>query len=388
MPVLLETAPNPLGFIFDPAFITFSTNLIVDGEPTEPNLSLYVQLWSEDKLIVERNVPYRRHDGKVTIDLSNILDVRPEIPTDASINAYGTGIAESSVKKMIVKVEDMYGVVPEIPTGFLTIDGYSFVYGGSRYWYGFGPDYVSEGFFLLHGFVDFRGNTVVKELRKSQPEYLYMLGISGTPPSISYEIQYTDGTTSGSIPGGTVTLPAYKVSWINVGWDAVNMDAVVDPLKTVNLYSVTIGTKTVHYHLDDHDLDDDEYIIYDNGSGGCEVLRCSGRHSADVEVSKSIFKRAIAPGSNHRDGLTSSYGISATESYQYETGYYSKEYINHLRQLIAASNVWYIDRIREKFYKINVTTTRVNLYNLADDLYSLSLKWEYDERPTLSNFNL
>lgn len=388
MPATATLVPHTVIFSKDPAWFEIETSLISGGEPTVANLSLYVKLLEGTDFIVERNIAYSRHNAKAEFDISGIADVGPVPPSDASIDTFVSGVAEGVVKALTIKFEDMHGEPPVVPTAFTTISPFYMVHGASEYWYGFGPGLPQD--VLLHSYLDRTGLQVVKELRKGQPEYLYLFSGTGGAVTTSYEVVYTDGTNA-TAAGSAMTVEEGKVSWINVGWDAVNMDAVVDPDKVVNLYIVKLttgsGVKQVVYHLDDHDTEHDEYILYDNGIGGCEVLRCSGQHELNFGARKDTFVRARSRGTNYRTGLTGNVNAVGAEEMTLNSGYYSKEYCRHLRQLILA-DAWYIDMYRKKFYKINILDTRMKLWNKADDLHYVQFTFSYDYRHSSTTFNI
>lgn len=299
MAATMNMAPKPLNWLNDPMWIEIETDLVSGWEALEPNLSCYVKIEKTDgSFIGEFNAPYDLYTAKTDFDLSGIFEVYPIAPADGSVDTSSQGISDVTTQKLKISFNDMYGEPAVKPVGLTVSSEFVVIYGGTPYWYGNGLVHKSA---LLHSYYDTKGNNAVKELRKWQPEYVYIYSHDGSSVAINVELLYTDGTST-TVSKGSVTCAAGKVSWVNVGWNVLNMDATKDPAKIVNSYIVSFNIngsdESIIYTLDDHDTDYDQYILYDNGLGGCEVLRCSGRHKIGV---KQIRNTSIYPVSGVED---------------------------------------------------------------------------------------
>lgn len=388
----MTLAPKPFNFSQDPMWIEFSTSLISGlGDPDEPNLSLYAQIWmrrnSIESFLTEVNLTYSRITTLTSMDLANITDVEPEPPTDASINSYAWGQLLKPACELKVSFEDMFGSPVEFPSSLQNTPYYWIVYGGTTYYYGIGTGAPTN--FLLHGYVDKFGNLVIKQTRKSQPEYIYFFSAAGGSFSLGVELIYTDGSstlhTLNSVTGQT------GVNFVTCGWDQSGIGAHLDPDLTLGMYRIYItgisGNNSVFYQLDDHDTEYDEYILYDNGIGGCETLRCSGRHQEDFEGTKTLISKPRRRGYTSREGLSGHVNASGADVMKLNTGYIPAAYARHLRQLPLA-NVWYINRPRNKFEKVTIKESSINLVDLGSDLQSIDFTIIFDNRESANNFGI
>ena len=386
-------SPKGISFSKDPIWIEIETALIAAGEATEPNLSCYIRLYKDGVFLNELNSAYDLNTAKTDFDLSGVVRLRPEAPADGSMETFSQGICEHNTCRLDIWMSDMYGDPVEIPTGFTQIIGNMILYGHTPYWYGVGdPLLSSPNFYVLHSYMDMKGYTAIKEIRKSQPEYVYIFARAAGSLAMDVEIIYTDGTND-TASAGTVTMEEGKISWVNCGWDARNMDTIADPAKTVQYYRniFSVGgeaTQTITYALDDHDTPEDEYIMYDNGIGGCEVLRCSGRHQLSVTVRKEYTANSRSRGSNYRDGFSHAYNISGGEKWEMQTGYYNRQYIRHIGQMFLAERCWYLDRERGKFISVTLRQNDVTLVDLDADLHAISFTMEFDRRPAIGTLNI
>jgi hypothetical protein len=385
MALTLVTGPKQTSYNLDPIYIEFETDLIDgSGNPTEPNLSCYIQLFDNGNIISEINAPFDRLTKKCFADLSGAMSVQADLPDDAAIDDFATGVANRARTKLSLAYGEMYGDPVVVPTTLASTDEFYVLHGSSPYWYGLGPNPTPNR--LLHSYITPDGRFAVKEMRVNQPEFVYYFINTGTV-SASWEIEYTDGTTdSGSVPA--LSNEAGAINWANVGFSATGAAAAADDTKSIHLYKVNFsgisGENTLYYHIDDHDTTHDLYICYDNGIGGVEVLRCSGRHEYGVSGSKDIYRKARVIGSNYRDGLTGIASSSGAMEIVLNTGFYNRNYLLHLGHLVISKKVWFIDRSRTKFVSCRIKEDNIKLINEADDLYSTSFTIVFDEKPGVS----
>jgi hypothetical protein len=394
MAATLTLVPKPLNFSKDPMWVEFESSLISGiGDPDEPNLSLYAQIWikrnASDIFLTEVNLTYSRITAKTDMDLSNITDCEPEPPTDASIDAFGFGVVYKPACELQVKYEDMYGDPVEFPSTLNNSAFYWVIYGGTPYYFGNGDGAPSQ--FWLHSFFDKKGKSVIRQTRKSQPEYLYIFSPGSASWTLKCDLIYTDGTlTSHTV--NTVNLQT-GVNWVTVGWDQMNMSANINAAKTLAMYNVYFDQmpmgklKYISFQLDDHDTEYDEYILFDNGIGGCEIVRCSGRHQEDFESQKTIISKPRVRGFTSRDGLTGHTNASGASLWKMNTGWISDAFARHLRQLTLA-DVWYVDRKRGKFEKVTVKENSLKLVDRNEDLHSLEFSIQFDSREAANNFRI
>jgi hypothetical protein len=388
MSLTVNQAPKPVNWSNDPMWMEVETSLIAAGVSSEPNLSLYAKIERNGEFLTELNAPFDLNTALTDFDLSGLDMVKPQPPTDGSMTTFRQGVLTGVSAELHVKIAEMYGDPAVKPTTLTSFGPYVTVYGHTPYWFGNGLTAKSA---LLHSYYDTTGTEAVKELRKGQPEFVYIYSHDGASVAINIEILYTDGTNT-TAAGGSIACTAKKVSWANVGWDAQSCDSIVDTAKVVNSYIVKLTIageeQVLIYALDDHETDYDQYLMYDNGIGGCEVLRCSGRHTIGVEGSKSTVAMARIRGRSYQDGFRHTYNAKGAEAWNMQTGYQNQQYIRHLSQLFLAERVWYIDMFREKFVAVTIKESAARLIDFENDLYNMGFTMLYDDRPSISTFNI
>lgn len=386
----MTMSPNPIVWSKDPIWCEIETDLISGGEASEPNLSCYVQVYNAllSKFIAELNAPYSLFNGKTDFDLSGFDLVEPEAPDDALIGATGTTVCYKAAGIYRLRYNDMFGTPAGLPETLLDSANFAIIYGHTPYWYGIGDTAKDT---LLHSYFTPDGHYAIKEIRKGQDEYVYIHSFSGAALLFYFEIIYTDGSST-TTPNQSWTVAKDYVNCMNIGWNVMNMDTVADATKTVQSYvlHITIGgeDKIIIYALDDHDTEYDEYLLYDNGIGGCEVLRCSGRHTINVESQKEYLTRSRSRGTNFRDGFSAAHNVSGAEVWELNTGYQSDHYMRHIAQLFLAEKVWYIDRLRGKFINVTVRDTGKLLIDKDSGLHSMTFNMRFDDRPALGTLNI
>jgi hypothetical protein len=354
---------------------------------TAPNLTLYARLFKDEVLFTEIKLPYNKFNSKADGDFSGLDLVEPYAPPDAAISAYQSGVIEGITCKLAIEFNDMFGTPPQIP-GVVTYLSRTVIYGHTPYWYGVGPDAKDV---ILHSYIDSKGNFAVKEIRKDQDEFVYIYSQGGAAVPVYFEIIYTDAS-SVSTPTSSVAMAEGKVSYVNIGYNAVNLDNIVDPTKTVQSivahFNINGSDEIITYALDDHDTVYDEYLLYENGIGGCEVVRCSGRHSINVDTKSDFVQKARGRGSNFKDGFAQKYNATGGEVWEMNTGYYNEQYIRHLGQMFLATKVWYIDKVRQKFVSVTIRNNGANLIDFENDLYAIPFTMKFDDRPSLTTFGI
>ena len=389
--------PSPMNFNGDPMYVEIETALMsgtAPYTPDEPNLSCYLEIWQDvagtESKVLTTNLPYSRWNKKAQLDLSNILDLKARVPSRSHITllstTIGSGPADGAAAKVFFKFGDMFGN-PAVPPGTVVVsDKYVVVAGASMYWYGFGTGAAYNT--MLNAMYDINGKVIVKEVRKKQPEYLYFYSnsLSGSV-SVKVNFNYTDGDNNEvtiSAPG----IVSGKVNYVAVGWNQLHLDNHVNGAKTLSFYSITItgiDDSWNYYRLHDHDQETDQYFLFDNGIGGCEVVRVSGYHEINFSGKKEVFVKARARGLDFQTGLSGTYNPQGSEEWKVNTGYITQEYARHLQQM-CLGDCWYIDISRKSFIKCRVVNDSVKLFNYADDNNSIEFTVKFEERSSASTY--
>jgi len=389
--------PAIYGFDKDPKYVEIETDLF-DGtapfDPTEENLTCYVEVLfafqNEDTLskIVAFNAPYSRWNKKTEFDLSHLFPLEIVPPASSSIVSGGTGAADTHSGRFGFRYNDMFGTPPTVPVSFTSVSPFFIIRGSSMYWNGFGS--AESINIMLHSWLTRAGRLLAREVRKEQPEYLYIFKTSGGSFDVTVTFFYTDGTDS-DCTKGPIVVEDNSVAWIAVGWDQLDLDAEVDDAKTLSYYYITVQDTDggMRYQLDDHTTEYDQYFLFDNGIGGLDTIRCSGKTIYGASATRQIFERTRARGTNFQQGLVGVNNPTASEEWQMNTGYYHEDWCRHLAQLLTG-DIWYVDRGRKRFLKCTIQNQSLRLVDKEDDptLQSVEFTVKFHETPSINSYLL
>lgn len=389
----ITTAPPSINFNNDPMIFEVETANKTGAGPyewSEDNLSGYMQVWFNDNLnvdsfITELNPNYNTADGKTAVNLVRLapLDLLPP-PDSALLESDVTSgrIIEAS-GSLVVKYGDQYGIPKEIEDPLAQSAFYQVVYGSSKYWNGF-TDKYSDTVILLHSWRNFKRsvnfNQFYKEVTQEQPEYI---GVFCQDESASVDITIrvykSDGGTTDLT---TKTITALRgVNWINVKPSLLGVFGVTDGV-SYRIGNLTMGY--LYYAMLESEPADSLYLLMDNGCGIFETIRMQGKIDFSHEVSFVEQEKAVWIGSNFREGRISQHFKSGVPTIEANSGYYSREYIEHISQLLYGK-VWLIDTVRNKFLAHRVTSSKITESDTHTDLFNIKIEVAQGWRDYSSN---
>lgn len=394
MATIIARTPKALNFSRDPIYLDITTDEFTGASapytPAQTNLRCQMHLYEvgTDKYITSWYAPYSYATKLASIDLSGVVaDYLPiPLPDDAILDdvTYEVRTAEGGKSEFYVKFGDIYDGKAVGDTTLQT-PNIKVVRGSSAYWYGFGPDAELEDMYVLHSYKYFEGDqlrTFAKNITKDQLELLYMYNHAGSQIQLGVVYRTAEGD-SGSyfIARGLQN----GLSYINISYSVLGIEdhAVAQAYSTdIVSYSIAVyltdGTAgnlidTLQYVIDQSPSDYDIELLYENGCGGMETIRCSGRHKTGHTVTKETYSTPRWKGSDFRKGAASSFAHRGGTTWELNTGYYSKGYIDHLQQLLY-SDIWLIHRGKGTLIKYLIQTTTMNVHDDRSDLHNLTLQ--------------
>lgn len=381
----IEIQPKSLNLSKDPIFISIKTDKFTGTPPyewSEDNLSCYMQLWKvgdpDDIFVCEINPSYSRYTAEAVTDLTALSSLSPSVPSHDSISIFSiqSGEANAAYGEYYIKYADRFGSPAEVDSTLSTTPTFAVIYGASKYWAGFGKQSDIQTDYLLHTQLSFRDNILLprwkKEIKKDSPEYVYYYANAAKNMPLGLTILYTDGTTTGH-PLSPVAI-VKGVNWIDLSYKSIDIDAKISSGKTLLGYNINFNDASaeMQYVLYDHEDDYDLYLLMSNGIGGCEVIRMNGRKTFGVQTSGQSYRRSRWIDSNFQDGLIDNLLTEGYPTIKCNSGYYAREYIEHLEQLLYGQ-VWLIDRTRKRFLKYVVTSKSVVSAEDGSDLHAINI---------------
>lgn len=393
MPTTIQIAPPSLAFADDVLHFellgTSFTGTEDPYEPTEDNLSCYVQVWKkgtiEDEFLVELRAPFSLKNKRAFFDLSSALRLTTPPPNSGTLQGNIAVTTPGGDATYYLLHGQMFGS-PALPESSLTQSSdYHVISGATRYLQGLPTANVH----YLHSMVSSSGKRIIKEVTRDEPGLAYFYCKNAETCAVNVRLEYSVGFENVDL--GTFNFFAGSINCLTVGWQQLRVEQfMIGSVSNLRYYIVQFtidGTTYERYcHLDLRSPDNERYIAYSNGIGGVEILRCFGDETISTSVTKSAFVRPRTASPNYRTGSIGTLSSGGHDIYEVNTGYYSRDYIMHLRQLLVAS-AWLVDRDRGDYYAISILDDDLDIVSDGDDRYSLTIRYRTDEVPTFNTFN-
>ena len=406
MPPSITLPPRTINFAKDLIHIEIEGDKFTGAGPYQEdveNLALYVQLYQEqnaqEQFLSEKAIKYSNINKKAFFDFSTALRVEHSTPdkqtlkgTDiATGDPIGTTIVDNKAAcKFSFKFADQYGS-PANPEETLVNSGdYYAISGATRYQQG--PYQTSDS--VLHSYYNESGKVIFKEVRKTEPDLWYLFPVANRSITLKARFVYTDNTEVAEVAIFSANIEALKVNYFACGYNQINLDSHIDVSKDLAYYELYITGGIIsrtegarYYYLDDRAPDNENYLAYTNGCGGVEIVRISGYPKLNSNANKSLFIRPKTSTSNYQDGHIGTLNLSGHDAREWNTGYYSEDYIIHLRQLLLA-DVWMIRPERGDYYKVALTDVSLPIYDRSKDKFSLAFNIREDDVHSFTTFRL
>ena len=377
------TATNSLSNVAD---------TIVDssGPVLQDNLSGILKVFKavdaeENTEIITLNGAYDQ-DGDLPFNLADVFDLKPGLPSTASIDynaSYPYGAATDAYIKYYLRYADKYGI-PAAAEGLLKSSEFYAIYGGSpgdsdETLFGF-----TLGQYVLHSYRT-SGTTYRKPVSPYQPDWVYVFTKNDLTDYKVKAVAYYDDGTQADVAVSTTPfdLDQYKVYWFPSGPLQLGLTSEVATPSDKELVAYdwilikddesSLVNPTVQYSVDCDCHPWNLYLLFSNGLGGCESINLRGKASLNYQANRDNLQVLRGQSFTDQEGEFSHFNQSGQQVWKCNTGYYEKEYIEHLRQLLLAE-AWIIDRAKDKFIRVNIDTNSFRLREDDQDLFFLEFE--------------
>ena len=390
-PRILNYSDNPMYVVLESDKFTGAS---APYDPTHPNLSCYIEVYEydqdldEDTFLAKFHVPYSPYTKEATLNLSGVLQLKDELPDLTETE----GQLTDPITRLWFQYADQWGtpVTPDTVDEFKNNDKYfTVIKGSARKTIG---DMDLIGGIPLHSYKNDDGNFFAKLITNKQPDWLffYLSNAGSQDVKIDITLYFDDGTNEAQTQT-TRSLEGKNINWISVSY--TDLIAPLSPAKTVIAYDVLITTPVLlgntvivkqKYILDDCS-DRDIYLAVPNGLGGIESVRLRGRTTEDFQVSRQLFEKSQWGEIDEQDGNMDSYNHQGQKYFNTNTGYYSEDYINHIRNIILTPS-WIIDTVNDTYKKvIPVSNSLKAVKDNMSNLFSLPLKFAEPRKDSFVN---
>lgn len=397
--------PRDHNFSNDPIYLEIETALMSGTAPFTPDED---NLWCVVNVettrigdvvdeVMKFRLPYSRYNKRARLDLSGLITIPTEAPPNALLNtAPGilvTGVLDH-VRRVNLTVADGYGI-PLVEQDAVTVDEFNVVKGGTKYYQGFG-DPGAEA--LLANCIDEYGKSIVKSIRRDQPDVLCFYVHEAKDIYINVQFYFKDGTVSGEWFVSLVSAVPNCVNVVQCGYNQLDMDSIMAdlliPVESVQYYKIIVGdldvavgaVNYVVYQLDDRDVKRDHYIGYFNGIGGVEIQRFSGKHRKSINAKSDL---AIKPSNINIDWSNDPVmktNASGHEVFTLNSGFISKGQADALGQMMLG-DAWYVDNVRKRFYKIYIQAINMPVWDDEEELNSVEITYRTHDYIDYNRFN-
>jgi hypothetical protein len=356
------------------------------------NLSAYLQVFqvgdtlNDDALVAALHAPYELSTAQAAFDLKDLFDLAPALPTGTSIDptvftTWPHAEAVGAYANFYLRYAEKSGV-PAVSSALLKSADYYVLFGGRP------GDVLTGGSLgiarLQHAYLRADGELFVKPLGLDQPDWVYVY-TGGRCTGCYVELQVTWDTgdvTNHTAPGDTFTLEEKTLYWLCSGPLQHNIAGLTPPTgatdpvyynwRLMGDYGLGVSLLTqVRYKIycacHPHNL----YLLLDNGVAGMESVHFRGRskftYSAERDTARRLRWR------DHTVALGDVFTINSQgqQSFELNTGWHDRYYIEHLRQLLLG-DLWLIDTQNKRFLRLVADTKSFDVHEDDQQLHSLS----------------
>ena len=332
-------------------------------------------------------------DSEISVDLQEILnaEVRSSL-ADPPIPSYdnSTVLIADNLRRYYIRYREEYD----------GITGHSWTYDSTRYVVNGG---ISQSLFTQGDWLDGRSATTsilswrpdYRKVSSAQKEYLAWYNYTGADANIAVEYQ-------GTFADGTTTALSYKYETPNVSEKAgetllipVGYEQLGESDSTVVSYSVRVIDKDQPYdpetptylsplrsfQIDRHYREAERFLMYLNGFGCPETVRCTGFFTNDNQVERVQAERILSPGYTSTTRQVFQATKSWSNLFTYRTGYIPRLELDSLQEMFVENEVYEI--YEEAYVPLYITTDSMPVTETRRQLHSMT----FQANPALAQNN-
>lgn len=221
-----------------------------------------------------------------------------------------------------------------------------------------------------------------KEVTEGQPEFWYFMPINvANKDYVIKRKEYYLDTTDSTSTIVTINADWGEVQWIKLGF--LQMTLSQNPANPTIKYDVwievdsVIESEVLTFEIIDTQTDYERFFAFGNSVGGIETVRTTGKFSYSGEYSGKEATRINPTDATDlsRQASLFHYDKRQQKKYKGNVGFYSKEYITHLKDLLLSDSAWWMNMEFYRFEAIVITPGSVKFWADNDDLYSLEFEY-------------
>lgn len=402
---LISTEPMELDSSNISTIVILADNAIASND--YPNLSAVLHVYVEGQAdpLMRLRASYDR-ERRATFNLGNILGLSLGLPDTARLRSIVPGQYDYAVQypegatHWHFRYADEYGRPPRAERLRRSADLVA-VAGGSA---GDSPRRWASGARsqLCHAYLTPGDQQFYKPVHPEQPDWMYyytagrvLIGTTAAPWIV---VSYTDGTTEERQVATSTPFAVEPDTLYCLPCGPLQSGVFSEDPRTAHSYRFELrrsGSGAVLAALYFRLIDDTAswpavYLAYTNGAGGIESVAMRGKHEGTYRATRQQFRRArtqvqqLTPGRRSPSiaaaakpvgverGEIVPFGEEGLAQWRLRSGYYPREYVDHLRQLMLG-DVWICDTRRQVFIAVTVDQASLALTQDDDDLHAMEI---------------
>jgi len=369
-----------------------SNVVVTETDGTDPlletNLSCHMQLWKvepaedDDTLLGALHSPYDVITGTTQFNLKGYFDLSPHLPTPSSIypgliTSWPHGVATSAWVEYYFRCNDKFGA-PAIPLALIRSDENYVMLHGSK-----SADYIDpsagSAIIPLHSRRQ-SGGVFYAPLSELMADYAYFWALQDlTACNVEFIITWSDGTdTTNASSLADFSLAANKIHWVRstpktFGYAPPSDNAFPEFITFRLKGNAGDGVITLMelYYVVKINSDYMQWVIFDNGLGGCETALFYGKSKNSLAVTREIARRQRTSDFSIQTGELVTASAEGQRTFEMSTGWVPRYYAEHLQQMLLG-DTWLIDQPNKRFQKMICTSS--NLTTSKDDELLVNLE--------------
>ena len=338
-----------------------------------PNFGIWIEVTCGNKIVLEDIFPIESN-SKAEIDIHESIHsiLEPDLPGELNPVEKCT----KSHTNYTIRYAEVFGSQPQIQRiAELSADKYAILGGTSKK-----NKATPSALIVQPTAVEdklLRYGSTIRYCQTDESQYLYFCAArqAGSLYKARIIVTYTDDTTH-TINTATLDLAKYEKAFFDVSYETLSLGYLP---KDVKSYEVVIMLDTVQvsqpytYIIDYQHHRYRRHFAYVNSLGAVDIFTAYGKQSRQMEFFKNLAERSIDDASDDLAQFVD-YNIEFQEQYQVATGFKSKKEIAYIRDFYLSPKKYVI---RDKWYPIIVSTSKVKEAKDGNNLYAQSFEYSF-----------
>lgn len=292
-------------------------------------------------------------------------------------------VCENVNKRYNVLIREEYGETPVVQTAKSSDNSR----GGWAQRGGFAPEHFDIDYTLD---VDADGTKQIfqtwcpepKPTTPTQPEYLFFRNINADIQRVKLTLYFNDGTSTAytnHISNFMLNAEYNDVVYFRSDYVALGIAPLVPSGKRVSRYKVELtdtGNTVLYlgmtYRVDHRHYEYGRYLVFQNSWGAMETVLI--KHSLEMQetIERELSTKVLEYDYSAQEGELIEFESNSNTSYATSTGFYSREYIEYLRELLRNNkNIFLI--MDDEHVRVNLQGGTYDISRDEQNLYALNL---------------